>query len=135
MSDDLPPPGPSPLNPIPPTTFMSSFVLWWERGLNGGTGTLDSGADADEPPDTATTGSADLPPKLSPAANGLLSTLLPNPLPNPTPPPAFLPVSAYPESCSFAITLDVYSKHTDGTYHYSDLDAHIVAAVALSRTS
>jgi hypothetical protein len=29
----------------------------------------------------------------------------------------------------------VYSKHTDGTYHYDDLDAYIPAAVALSRTS
>jgi hypothetical protein len=115
---------PNPPNPLPPSTFMSSFVLWWERGLNGGTGTLDSGADSDQPP-TRGGGS----PELSPAANGLLSTLLPNPLP-----PATIPVE-FPIACSFAIELDVYSKHTDGTYHYDDLDAHVLAAVALSRTS
>jgi hypothetical protein len=142
MSDNLPPPGPTPANPIPPSTFMASYRLWWERGLNGCTGTLDSGSDNDQPPDTATTGSAGLPPDLSPAANGLLANLLPYPLTSPTVPPLCgSPQSPWPTtepltiSCSFAIELDVYSKHTDGTYHYDDLDAYIPAAVALSRTS
>jgi hypothetical protein len=103
---------PSP-NPLPPSTFMSSYVLWWERGLNEGTGTLDSGADSDQPPTRAAG-----PSELSPAANGLLSTLLPD----------------AETTCSFAIELDVYSKHTDGTYHFDDLDDYEVAAVALSRT-
>ncbi|MGH7836220.1 MAG: hypothetical protein ACREQC_00190, partial [Candidatus Binataceae bacterium] len=59
------------------------------------------------------------PPELSPAANGLLSTLIPD---------------GGPTACSFAIELDVYSKHTDGTYHFDDLDKHVLAAVALSRS-
>jgi len=140
MSDNLPPPGPTPANPIPPSTFMQNFTLSWERGLNGCSGTLDSGGDVDEPTDTATTGSAGLPSQLSPAANGLLSTLLPYPLTSPTVPPfcgspqSPWPGNSFSISCSFSIWLDVYSKHTDGTYHYDDLDSYITAAVALSRT-
>ncbi|HZP46171.1 MAG TPA: hypothetical protein VFB15_11015 [Candidatus Binataceae bacterium] len=106
---------PNPPNPTPPSTFMSSYILWWERGLNGGSGTLDSGGDLDNP---ATRASG--PPAESPAGNGLLKNLLPD---------------GGPQACSFAIELDVYSKHTDGTYHYDDLDRHVLAAVALSRTS
>jgi hypothetical protein len=146
MSDDLPPPGPTPANPIPPSTFMQSFTLTWERGLNGCTGTLDSGGDIDQPTDTSTTGSAGLLSQLSPAVNGQLSNLLPYPLTSPTvaplcgspqPPwPTTVPPNApFTESCSFAIELNVYSKHTDGISHYDDLDAYIPAAVALSRTS
>ncbi len=110
--------GDPPPNPIPPTTFMSSYDLWWERGLSGGSGTFDSGGDTNQP---ASMGSGS--PAESPGNNGELdgpdSQLLPPPL----------------TACSFAITLNVYSKHTDGTYHYNDLDATVVAAVALSRTS
>lgn len=114
---------PNPPNPLPPSTFMSSYLLWWERGLGGGTGTLDPDPSlppppppfSDQPPTRA--GGA---PERSPASTGLLSTLLPD---------------GGPTACSFAITLDVYSKHTDGTYHFDDLDKHVVAAVALSRTS
>jgi hypothetical protein len=111
----------NPPHPTPPSSFMSSFVLWWERGLGGGTGTLDSGGDVDHP--TVPVGG--FPPypagatAVSPASNGLLATLLPTP---------------GPSACSFAITLDVYSKHTDGTYHFDDLDSYTVAAVALSRS-
>jgi hypothetical protein len=104
---------PNPPNPLPPATFMSSFQLWWERGLGGPTGTFDSGGDTDMP-STRASG----PDQQSPSANGLLSNLLP---PQTT--------------CSFAIVLDVYSKHTDGSSHFTDLDAQQVAAVALSRTS
>lgn len=103
---------PNPPNPLPPTSFMSSFDLWWERGLGGGSGTLDSGGDTDMP-STRAGGS----PQQSPAANGALSTLLP---------------SGGPTACSFAITLNVYSKHTNGSGHPTNLDANAVAAVALS---
>ena len=104
---------PNPPNPTPPSTFMSSFSLGWERGLNGPSGTLDSGT-TDEP-STRALGA----PEESPAANGLLSTLLP---------------AGGPTACSFAITLNVVSKHTDGSGHFDDLDASQVAAVALSVT-
>jgi len=103
---------PDPPNPLPPTTFMSSFDLSWERGLGGPTGTFDSGGDTDMP-STRASG----PPQESPAANGLLSTLLP---------------AGGPTACSFAITLNVYSKHTNGSGHFTDLDGSAVAAVALS---
>jgi len=102
---------PSP-NPLPPSTFMSSFDLSWERGLGGPTGTFDSGGDTDEP-STRASG----PPEESPAANGKLSNLLP---------------AGGPTACSFAITLHVVSKHTNGSGHPTDLDADNVAAVALS---
>ncbi|HEX4022330.1 MAG TPA: hypothetical protein VHX63_14390 [Acidobacteriaceae bacterium] len=106
---------PNPPNPLPPSTFMAAYDLWWERGLNGGSGTFDSGGDADQP-STRAAG----PPEISPAANGILSNLLPSP---------------GPTACSFAITLNVTSKHTDGSGHFTDLDATAVAAVALSLTS
>lgn len=116
LSDDGPtPPSPPAPNPLPPTTFMSSFELWWERGLGGPTGVFDSGGDTDMP-STRALG----PPEESPAANGLLSTLLP---------------TGGPQSCSFSILLDVYSKHTDGSANFDDLNGYAVAAVALSRTS
>jgi hypothetical protein len=119
LSDDgaTPPSPPSP-NPLPPTSFMESFSLTWVRGLNGPSGSLDSGGDTDMP-STRATG----PPQQSPAANGLLSTLLGPP---PTPPPT---------ACSFAIDLYVTSKHTDGSSHFDDLDAQVLAAVALSLSS
>ena len=103
---------PNPPNPLPPSTFMESYDLTWERGLNGPTGTLDSGGDSDQP-STRTVGL----PEASPAANGLLSTLLPE---------------GGPTACSFAIVLNVYSKHTNGSSHFNDLDRTVVAAVALS---
>ncbi len=106
---------PNPPNPLPPATFMSSFGLSWERGLNGGSGTLDSGGDTDMPLTRAAG-----PPQLSPAANGKLSNLLP---------------AGGPTICSFAITLNVYSKNTNGSGNeFSDLDASDVAALTLSVT-
>ena len=98
--------------PHPPTTFMSSFAMSWERGLNGGSGTLVTGGATDEPA-TRAAGS----PAQTPAANGALSTLLP---------------AGGPSACSFAITLDVYSKATDGTGAPSGLDRSTVAALSLS---
>ncbi|MGD0829892.1 MAG: hypothetical protein ABR907_03035 [Terracidiphilus sp.] len=119
LGDDGPtPPTPPSPNPLPPTSFMESYSLTWERGLNGPSGTFDSGGDIDvgsplipAPPQ---------PPQQSPAANGLLSNLLGPP---PTPPPT---------ACSFAIDLYVTSKHTDGSSHFDDLDFEVLAAVALS---
>ena len=106
---------PNPPNPLPPSSFLSSFGLSWERGLNGGSGSLDSGADTDKP---ATRASG--PPALSPSTNGLLSTLLP---------------AGGPTTCSFAVTLNVYSKNTNGSDSaFSDLNAGDVAALTLSLT-
>lgn len=102
-------------NPLPPSSFMSRFNLSWERGLHGGGATLDSGADTDKP---ATRASG--PPALSPSANGLLSTLLP---------------ATGPTTCSFAITLNVYSKNTNGSgSEFGDLNGGDVAALTLSVT-
>jgi hypothetical protein len=99
--------------PHPLRTFMSGFNLAWTRGLGGGSGTLASGVDVDQP----ATGAAGSPVQ-SPAANGLLSTLLP---------------VGGPSACSFAITLNVGSKHTNGSGSgFSDLNNSDVAALSLS---
>jgi hypothetical protein len=99
--------------PHPPSTFMSSFGMGWERGLNGGSGSLVSGGATDEPA-TRAAGT----PAVTPAANGLLSALLP---------------VGGPSACSFAITLNVGSKHTDGSSSgFPDLNASAVAALSLS---
>ena len=105
---------PNTQNPLPPSTFMSGYSLWWERGLNGGSGTFDSGNDTDQPL-TRDGG----PPQQSPAANGLLSNLLPQP---------------GPTACSFAVTLHVVGKHTNGSGHPTQFDKDVVAALALSLT-
>lgn len=119
LSDDgTMPPSPAAPNPLPPTSFMESFTLTWERGLNGPSGTFDSGGDIDMP----STRALGLP-QQSPATNGVLSDLF---VPPPTPPPT---------ACSFTIDLYVTSKHTDGSSHFDDLDAEVLAAVALSITS
>jgi hypothetical protein len=100
-----------PSQPLPLKTFMSRFDLSWERGLNGPTGTLDSGSDMDKP----STRAAD-PPAESPAIP--LSTLLP---------------AGGPTACSFAITLNAYSKATDGSSsEISGLNASKIAALSLS---
>jgi len=116
--DGATPPVPPTPNPLPPTSFMESYNLTWERGLNGPSGTFDSGGDIDV--GSPLTPAPPQAPQQSPAANGLLSNLLGPP---PTPPPT---------ACSFAIDLYVTSKHTDGSSHFDDLDFEVLAAVALS---
>lgn len=118
--DGATPPSPATPNPLPPTSFMESYNLTWERGLNGPSGTFDSGGDIDV--GSPLTPAPPQPPHLSPAANGVLSNLL---APPPSPPPT---------ACSFAIDLYVTSKHTDGSSHFDDLDYEVLAAVALSIT-
>jgi hypothetical protein len=102
-----------PSQPHPLKTFMSGYNLTWERGLNGGSGSLASGADTDQP--ASRDGGL---PAESPAANGSLTTLLP---------------AGGPSACSFAITLNVGSKHTDGSGSgFSELNGSTVAALSLS---
>jgi hypothetical protein len=96
--------------PHPSRTFMSSFQLDWEEGLNGPSGILDSGLDVDQP--LSRDGGS---PEMSPGVS--FATLL-----------------GTQTSCAFAITLHVWCKHTDGIYHLSGYDVEIPSAVALSKT-
>ena len=95
-------------SPIPSLTFMSSFGLDWEEGLNGPSGVLASGGDTAQP---NCTGSG--PDATSPGTS--FYTLLGN-----------------QTACAFAITLHVFAKHTNGIVRISGYDVEIPSAVALS---
>jgi hypothetical protein len=96
--------------PHPTRTFMASFSLDWEEGLNGPSGVLDSGLDVDKPA-TRNAGS----PATSPGVS--FNTLL-----------------GSQTACAFAITLHVYCKHTNGSGHLTQYDVEIPSAVALSKS-
>jgi hypothetical protein len=95
--------------PHPSRTFMSSFSLDWEEGLNGPSGVLDSGGDVDQPA-SRDAGSPETSPGVS--FNTLLGTQT---------------------ACAFAITLHVYCKHTNGIGRLSGYDVEVNSAVALSK--
>lgn len=96
--------------PHPTRTFMSSFSLDWEEGLNGPSGVLDSGGDVDQPL-TRDAGS----PEMSPGVS--FDTLL-----------------GSQTACAFAITLHVWCKHTNGIVRLSQYDVEVPSAVALSKS-
>jgi hypothetical protein len=102
-------PGPS---PIPTFTFMASYEVSWEEGLSGPSGVLDEGGDINQPNPPFPTCPALAPDVTTPGTS--FSTLL-----------------GGETACSFAITLTITAKHTNGSgpvfYPVS-----IPAAVALS---
>jgi hypothetical protein len=100
-------------SPIPTHTFMESFDLVWEEGLNGPTGTLTSGNDTNQPNPAFPTCPGTAPEAVTPGTS--FTTLL-----------------AGQTACAFAITLHVYAKHTNGFGRLSGYDREVISAVALS---
>lgn len=116
-------------SPKPSNSFMSSFDLVWQEGLAGTSGTLASGDDTNWGVGCSVS-----------VANAI-STATP---PTATPPfnvPAVTfgemlgtdPVTQKPlTSCSFALTLGVYPKHTNGSGTIWGYESIKTAALALS---
>ena len=112
-------------SPRPSNSFMSDFDLWWQEGLGGTSGTLASGDDTNWSQSgtcTVSVGSA-------------VSTAS---LAGSTPPPFNVPIVTFGQmlgsetTCSFAITLQVNPKHTNGSSTIWAYEASAVAALALS---
>jgi hypothetical protein len=91
----------------PPRTFMQSYSVSYQRGLNGPSGTLASGGDTNQPA------------SMFAGANVR------------TPAVTFQSLLGDQTACSFAINLNIYCKHTNGFGHISDYDVHQEAAVAI----
>ncbi len=113
--------------PTPSSSFMSSFGLSWQEGLGGTSGTLASGGDVNW-----TNGCAV-------GVPNAYSTASPPPMEPPVPPVTFGemlgtdPITHLPlTACSFAITLGVYPKHTNGYGTIWSYESIKTAAVALS---
>jgi hypothetical protein len=111
-----------PQSPVPSASFMSSFDLSWQEGLNGNSGWLAQGEDTNWS-NGCTVGVANA-----------YSTASP-----PSPPSAFaVTPTTFGEmlgaetACSFALSLVVYPKHTDGYTTLSQFEYVTTAAVALS---
>ena len=113
-------------SPRPTRSFMSSFDLTWQEGLAGTSGTLASGGDTNWS-NGCTVG----------VANAYSTAAPPPPYTAPTvtfgemlgtDPVTHLPLTA----CSFAITLGVYPKHTNGGGTIWGYESIKVAALALS---
>jgi hypothetical protein len=85
-------------------TFMSSYTIWWHRGLNGPSATMESG-NTNHPSPLSTT----------PVSSTSVSfgSLLGH------------------QKCTFAVNLAVYPKHTNGIGTLSGYAAHDQAAFAL----
>lgn len=91
----------------PPRTFMQSYSVSYQRGLNGPSGTLASGGDTNQPA------------SMFAGANVR------------TPAMTFQSLLGDQTACSFAINLNIYCKHTNGFGHISDYDVPLKAAVAI----
>lgn len=113
-------------SPIPATTFISSYSVTWEKGLNGGTGTLVAADEVSVP-------KAICPPLLNapatcPAGNNYVSTsAADNPVAAGN---TFGNLLGTDTFCAFAIALTVQPKHTNGFGTLSPVVQ--TAAVALS---
>lgn len=106
-------------SPVPSASFMSSFDLTWQEGLGGTNGTLASGTD------TNWTKTCSL------GVGNAYSTASP-PSPYTVPSVTFSDMLGSETSCSFAITLGVYPKHTNGYGTLWQFEYITTAAVALS---
>jgi len=113
-----------PASPVPSASFMSSFDIAWQEGLGGTNGLLAQGTDTNW---TQPNG-------CSVSLANAVSTAAP-----PTPTSAFtVPNVTFGEmlgsetTCSFALNLDVYAKHTNGYGALSQFDYSATAALALS---
>jgi hypothetical protein len=110
-------------SPRPANSFMSSFDLSWQEGLAGTSGTLASGADTNWSNGCTVSG-----------VTNAISTASPPP----SVPPFNVPSVTFGEmlgtqtTCSFAITLGVYPKHTNGYGTIWGYEAFQTAALALS---
>ena len=102
-----------PASPVPTRTFMQSFELDWEEGLNGPSGVLASGGDVNQP---------NPPPPNCPDSGADANS----------PGTSFSTLLGDQTACAFAITLHVYAKHTNGIGRIIAYDREIPAAVALS---
>lgn len=109
-------------SPVPSASFMSSFGLSWQEGLGGTTGSLAQGAD------TNWTNGCEV------GVPNAYSTAAP-----PSPASAFtVPSVTFGDmlgtetACSFALTLGVSPKHTNGYGTLSQFEYITTAAVALS---
>lgn len=110
--------------PHPANSFMSSFVLNWEEGLGGTTGTLASGDDTNwSAPNSCTVGVANAVSTATPP-----SSVPPFNVPNVT----FGDMLGTQTTCSFALTLGVYPKHTNGYGTIWGYESIKTAALALS---
>jgi len=109
-------------SPQPSRSFMSSFDLTWQEGLAGTSGTLASGSDTNWG-----TGCS--------LSVGNARSTATGPL---TPPPFNVPAVTFGEmlgaqtTCSFALTLGVYPKHTNGSVTIWSYESITTAALALS---
>jgi hypothetical protein len=104
-------------SPVPTDSFMNSYSLTWQEGLGGTSGTLASGGDANWCNDCSVSVANAKPSPGTVTFGEMLGTdKFGNPL----------------TACSFAITLNVYAKHTNGVVTISAYDAWSVAAVALA---
>lgn len=110
--------------PRPAKSFMNSFDLTWEEGLGGTTGILAAGDDTNwSAPNSCTVGVANAvstatPPSSAPPFN----------VPNVT----FGEMLGAQTTCSFALTLGVSPKHTNGYGTIWGYGANQTAALALS---
>jgi hypothetical protein len=116
-------------SPVPSRSFMNNFALTWQEGLGGTSGTLASGTDTNWSIGCTVS-----------VANGI-STATP---PAATP-PFNVPAVTFGEmlgtdpithkaltACSFAISLGVVPKHTNGSGTVLAYESNTVAALALS---
>lgn len=109
-------------SPIPANTFMSGFSLTYQEGLAGNSGTLASGGDTNWANACAVSVANAISTATPPAAT----------------PPFNVPTTTFgdmlaPETaCSFAISLNVTSKHTNGSGPIYAYWASQIAAVALA---
>ena len=100
-------------------SFMSSYYIWWQRGLNGPTGTLTPAPG----PYTTDQGEPPAPPATSNSAT--FGTLLTD---NTTMPPSLKP------KCTFSVHLSVYAKHFNGSSRLSGYDYYETASFAVELT-
>jgi hypothetical protein len=118
-------------SPVPAKSFMSSFSLTWQEGLAGTSGTLASGSDTNWGNNCSVS-----------ISNAISTATGPS-----TPPPFYVPTVTFGEmlgsnpsttpptpltSCSFAITVFAWPKHTNGSGPIYGYEASQVSAVALS---
>ncbi|HWF03268.1 MAG TPA: hypothetical protein VHA06_06250 [Candidatus Angelobacter sp.] len=91
----------------PSRTFMESYSVTYQQGLNGPSGTLVSGGDINEP--ASMFGGSNVK----------------------TPAVTFQSLLGDQTACSFAINLKIAAKHTNGSRRLSEYDVPVEAAVAI----
>lgn len=96
----------------PSGTFMQSYSISWHRGLNGPSGTLDTGTtDQGEPPAVQ-----------AESASASFTDLL-----------GGLPADGGHTRCTFSVELNVYAKHFNGSSRLLSYDAWEPASFALEQ--